>query len=258
MIKELIPFLIIGMISATPTKLTAAPLVSALEKPLKSSDYFSFSITPDKDSVQIQASDINGKLTLGGKSLSNCAADGTNWKCKPAEALTAGDHELAVAGTPQISSVALEVNANNKNVLIPNIAAKPKTATVTGEIAADSDIEITLTANTAPGKAIAGSAFSNFFKLGSVNLGTCSETGFASNALVDSSVSIKCKTGGKLAVSDTPYTFSLQDAANKGSVESLTIATFGDVTVSAAAATTENNGKFLNLSILFFAFSILF
>ena len=244
------------MISATPTKLTAAPLASALEKPLKSSDYFSFSITPDKDSVQIQASDINGKLTLGGKSLSNCAADGTNWKCKPAEALTAGDHELAVVGTPQISSVALEVNANNKKVLIPNIAAKPKTATVTGEIAADSDIEITLTANTAPGKAIAGSALSNYFKLGSVNLGACSETGFASSALKDSSVSIKCKTGGKLAVSDKPYTFSLQDAANKGSVESLTIATFGDVTVSAVKS--ENNGKFLNLSILFFAFSILF
>ena len=256
MIKELIPFLIIGMISATPTKLTAAPLASALEKPLKSSDYFSFSITPDKDSVQIQASDINGKLTLGGKSLSNCAADGTNWKCKPAEDLTVGELELAVVGTPQISSVALEVNANNKKVLIPNIAAKPKTATVTGEIAADSDIEITLTANTAPGKAIAGSALSNYFKLGSVNLGACSETGFASSALKDSSVSIKCKTGGKLAVSDKPYTFSLQDAANKGSVESLTIATFGDVTVSAVKS--ENNGKFLNLSILFFAFSLLF
>ena len=126
MIKELIPFLIIGMISATPTKLTAAPLASALEKPLKSSDYFSFSITPDQDSVQFQASDINGKLTLGGQSLKNCAADGTNWKCKPAEALTAGDHELAVVGTPQISSIALEVNANNKNVLIPNIAQNQK------------------------------------------------------------------------------------------------------------------------------------
>ena len=256
MIKELIPFLIIGMISATPTKLTAAPLSSALEKPLKSSDYFSFSITPDQDSVQFQASDINGKLTLGGQSLKNCAADGTNWKCKPEQDLAVGELELAVVGTPQISSVPLEVNANNKKVLIPNIAAKPKTATVTGEIAADSDIEITLTANTAPGKAIAGSAFSNYFKLGSVNLGACSETGFASGALKDSSVSIKCKTGGKLAVSDKPYTFSLQDAANKGSVESLTIATFGDVTVSAVKS--ENNGKFLNLSILFFAFSLLF
>ena len=256
MIKELIPFLIIGMISATPTKLTAAPLASALEKPLKSSDYFSFSITPDQDSVQFQASDINGKLTLGGQSLKNCAADGTNWKCKPEQDLAVGELELAVVGTPQISSVPLEVNANNKKVLIPNIAAKPKTATVTGEIAADSDIEITLTANTAPGKAIAGSAFSNYFKLGSVNLGACSETGFASSALKDSSVSIKCKTGGKLAVSDKPYTFSLQDAANKGSVESLTIATFGDVTVSAVK--NENNGKFLNLSILFFAFSLLF
>ena len=113
-----------------------------------------------------------------------------------------------------------------------------------------------MTANTAPGKAIAGSALSNYFKLGSVNLGACSETGFASSALKDSSVSIKCKTGGKLAVSDKPYTFSLQDAANKGSVESLTIATFGDVTVSAVKS--ENNGKFLNLSILFFAFSLLF
>ena len=187
MIKELIPFLIIGMISATPTKLTAAPLASALEKPLKSSDYFSFSITPDKDSVQIQASD---------EKLKNCAADGTNWKCKPEQDLAVGELELAVVGTPQISSVPLEVNTNNKKVLIPNIAAKPKTATVTGEIAADSDIEITLTANTAPGKAIAGSAFSNYFKLGSVNLGACSETGFASGALKDSSVSIKCKKGG--------------------------------------------------------------
>ena len=194
MIKELIPFLIIGMISATPTKLTAAPLASALEKPLKSSDYFSFSITPDQDSVQFQASDINGKLTLGGQSLKNCAADGTNWKCKPEQDLAVGELELAVVGTPQISSIALEVNANNKNVLIPNIAAKPKTATVTGEIAADSDIEITLTANTAPGKAIAGSALSNYFKLGSVNLGTCSETGFAANAAADATTTIKCNT----------------------------------------------------------------
>ena len=75
MIKELIPFLIIGMISATPTKLTAAPLASALEKPLKSSDYFSFSITPDQDSVQFQASDINGKLTLGGEELDRMSED---------------------------------------------------------------------------------------------------------------------------------------------------------------------------------------
>ena len=257
MIKELIPFLIIGMISATPTKLTAAPLASALEKPLKSSDYFSFSITPDKDSVQIQASDINGKLTLGGESLKNCAADGTNWKCKPEQDLAVGELELAVVGTPQISSVALEVNANNKNVLIPNIAAKPKTATVTGEIAADSDIEITLTANTAPGKAIAGSALSNYFKLGSVNLGTCSETGFAANAAADATTTIKCKSGSKLEVSTTPYTFSLK--SGKTAVESLTIGAFGDVTVSAASnPNNANNGKFLRLSFVFFIFTLLF
>ena len=264
MLKELISFLIIGIVfSETSTKIVVAPVSNTLEKPLTTSDYFSFSLTPDDDPVTITAADVNSQLTLGGQALADCAADGSNWKCKPADALAAGTLELAITTGAKISSVDLEVDSTKKDVLIPAIAARPKTSKVTGEIAADTDVEITLTANAAPGAAIAGSALSNYFKLGSVNLGTCSGTGFASDAAVAATTDIKCKTGSKLEVSNTPYTLTLQ--SGKTAVSSKTIAAFGDVTVSSAANSGgdgdgdgKSSSKFLNISFVFFIFALLF
>ena len=261
MLKELISFLIIGIVfSATSTKIVVAPVSNTLEKPLTTSDYFSFSLTPNGDSVTFTATDVDSKLTLGGKALASCAADGNNWKCKPAEALGPDTHELAIVADAAISNVALEVDADKKDVLIPAIAARPKTSKVTGEIAADTDVEITLTANAAPG-AIEGSALSNYFKLGSVNLGTCTGTGFAANAAADDTTDIKCKTGSKLEVSNTPYTLALQ--SGKTDVSSKTIAAFGDVTVSSAANSGgdgdgKSSSKFLSISFVFFIFALLF
>lgn len=265
MLKELISFLIIGIVfSANPsTKIVVAPVSNTLEKPLADTDYFSFSLTPNGDAVTFTASDVDDQLTLGGKALASCAADGSNWKCKPAEALAAGTHELAIETNAAIEGVDLEVDDNKKDVLIPAIAARPKTSKVTGEIAADTDIEITLTANAAPGAAIAGSALSDYFKLGSVNLGTCSGTGFADDAAVAATTDIKCKTGSKLEVSNTPYTLTLQ--SGKTTVSSKTIAAFGDVTVSSAANSGgegdgdgKSSSKFLSISFVFFIFALLF
>ena len=266
MLKELISFLIIGIVfSDTSTKIVVAPVSNTLEKPLADTDYFSFSLTPDDDPVTIAATAVNSKLTLGGQALADCAADGSNWKCKPAAALAAGTHTLAIVANANISDVALVVDTNKKDVLIPAIAARPKTSKVTGEIAADTDIEITLTANAAPGAAIAGSALSNYFKLGSVNLGTCSGTGFASDAAVAATTDIKCKTGSKLEVSNTPYTLTLQ--SGKTDVSSKTIAAFGDVTVSSTANSGgdgdgdgdgKSSSKFLSISFIFFIFALLF
>lgn len=264
MLKELISFLIIGIVfSETSTKIVVAPVSNTLEKPLTTSDYFSFSLTPDDDPVTITAADVNSQLTLGGQALADCAADGSNWKCKPAAALAAGTHTLAIVEDAAIDGVDLEVDDEKEDVLIPDIAARPKTSKVTGEIAADTDIEITLTANAAPGAAIAGSALSNYFKLGSVNLGTCSGTGFASNAVVAATTDIKCKTGSKLEVSNTPYTLTLQ--SGKTTVSSKTIAAFGDVTVSSAANSGgdgdgdgKSSSKFLSISFVFFIFALLF
>lgn len=263
MLKELISFLIIGIVfSETSTKIVVAPVSNTLEKPLTTSDYFSFSLTPDDDPVTFTATDVNEKLTLGEKALASCAADGSNWKCKPAEALAAGTHVLAITKDAALNKIPLEVDADKKDVLIPSIAARPKTSKVTGEIAADTDIEITLTANAAPG-AIAGSALSNYFKLGSVNLGTCSGTGFAAAAAAADTTDIKCKTGGKLEVSNTPYTLTLQ--SGKTAVSSKTIAAFGDVTVSSTANSGgdgdgdgKSSSKFLSISFVFFIFALLF
>ena len=263
MLKELISFLIIGIVFSTTTKIVVAPVSNTLEKPLADTDYFSFSLTPVGDPITIAATDLTGKLTLGGVALANCAADGSNWKCKPATALAAGTHTLAIVPSAQISSVDLEVDSTKKDVLIPAIAARPKTSKVTGEIAADTDIEITLTANAVPGAAIAGSALSDYFKLGSVNLGTCSGTGFADDAAVAATTDIKCKTGSKLEVSNTPYTLTLQ--SGKTTVSSKTIAAFGDVTVSSTANSGgdgdgdgKSSSKFLSISFVFFIFALLF
>lgn len=265
MLKELISFLIIGIVfSANPsTKIVVAPVSNTLEKPLTTSDYFSFSLTPDGDAVTITATAVDDQLTLGGQALASCAADGSNWKCKPAEALAAGTHELAIVTNAAIEGVDLEVDTDKKDVLIPAIAARPKTSKVTGEIAADTDIEITLTANAVPGAAIAGSALSDYFKLGSVNLGTCSGTGFADDAAVAATTDIKCKTGSKLEVSNTPYTLTLQ--SGKTTVSSKTIAAFGDVTVSSTANSGgdgdgdgKSSSKFLSISFVFFIFALLF
>ena len=263
MLKELISFLIIGIVFSATAKIVVAPVSNTLEKPLTTSDYFSFSLTPDGDPVTITATDVDGKLTLGGEELASCAADGSNWKCKPAAALAAGSHVLAIASGANITDIALEVDSTKKDVLIPAIAARPKTSKVTGEIAADTDVEITLTANAAPGAAIAGSALSNYFKLGSVNLGTCSGTGFASDAAVAATTDIKCKTGSKLEVSNTPYTLTLQ--SGKTDVSSKTIAAFGDVTVSSTANSGgdgdgdgKSNSKFLSISFVFLIFALLF
>lgn len=261
MLKELISFLIIGIVfSATSSKIVVAPVSNTLEKPLADTDYFSFSLTPDGDPVTFTASDLTGKLTLGEQALADCAADGSNWKCKPAAALGPDTHELAITESAKINNVALEVDDDKKDVLIPSIAARPKTSKVTGEIAADTDVEITLTANEAPG-AIAGSALSDYFKLGSVNLGTCTGTGFAANAAADDTTDIKCKTGSKLEVSNTPYTLTLQ--SGKTAVSSKTIAAFGDVTVSSTANSGgdgdgKSSSKFLSISFVFFIFALLF
>ena len=263
MLKELISFLIIGIVFSATAKIVVAPVSNTLEKPLTTSDYFSFSLTPDGDAVTITATAVDDQLTLGGQALASCAADGSNWKCKPADALAAGTLELAITTGAKISSVDLEVDSTKKDVLIPAIAARPKTSKVTGEIAADTDIEITLTANAVPGAAIAGSALSDYFKLGSVNLGTCSGTGFASDAAVAATTDIKCKTGSKLEVSNTPYTLTLQ--SGKTAVSSKTIAAFGDVTVSSTANSGgdgdgdgKSSSKFLSISFVFFIFALLF
>lgn len=258
MLKELIPFLILGIVySAASTSIAVAPVSNTLESPLATTDYFLFSLTPNGDAVTITADLINEKLTLGGKTLASCAADGSNWKCKPAEALDVGTHTLAVVQDAKISDVALAVTEATKDVLIPAISARPTSSTVKGEIAADTEIDITLTANAAPGE-IAGSAFSSYFKLGTVNLGTCTGTGFASSAAAKATATIKCKIASKLAISSTAYTFALQDS--KTEVSSKTIGAFGDVTVSSTSSNTNNsnNGKFLNLSCIFFFFTLLF
>ena len=259
MLKQIIPFLVIGLVFSETTGLTITPVTTLLEKALTTSDFFSFSVTAVGDSKTITASQLNNLLTLGTKALANCEADGTNFKCKPADAptLTSMVYTLATADKAAIDAVPLSIADSKDSITVVKIAARPKTATVTGEIAADSDIEITLTANAPPGKAIAGSALSNYFKLGSVNLGTCSETGFAANAAADATTTIKCKSGSKLEVSTTPYAFSLQDS--KTTVESLTIGAFGDVTVSAASnPNNADDGKFLRLSFVFFIFTLLF
>ena len=262
MLKELIPFLIIGIVISTDsTSLAVAPVSNTLEKPLTTSDFFSIKITPNADPVTLAGTDINSKLKLGTAVLANCEADGTNWKCKPSEALEADSHVLALATDgAQIKSLTTAVTEDTKTVIIPKITARPKTATVKGEIAADTDIEITLTTNIANPTAVAGSDLSNYFKLGSVLLGTCSETGLAADATKSTSATIKCKTKDKLAVSSTPYTFAVQDSATQNVVKTQSFAVFGDVTVSAAdAGGNGNNGsKFLNLSLIFFIFTFLF
>ena len=251
MLKELIPFLIIGIVfSATSNAVAIAPVSNTLEKPLTTSDFFSIKITPNADPVTLAGTDINSKLKLGTAVLANCEADGTNWKCKPSEALEADSHVLALASVgAQIKELTTTVTEDTKTVIIPAITARPKTATVKGEIAAETDIEITLTTNIA-----------NPTALGSVLLGTCSETGLAADATKSTSVTIKCKTKDKLAVSSTPYTFAVQNSATQNVVNSKSFAAFGDVTVSAADAGGDgNNGsKFLNLSLIFFIFTFLF
>ena len=262
MLKELIPFLIIGIVfSATSNAVAIAPVSNTLEKPLATTDFFSIKITPNGDPVTLQATHINEKLKLGTAVLANCEADGTNWKCKPSVALEADSHDLALnSGVTAINELTPTVTEATKTVIIPKITARPKTATVKGEIAAETDIEITLTTNIANPTAVAGSDLSNYFKLGSVNLGTCSETGLAADAAKSTSVTIKCKTKDKLAVSSTPYTFAVQDSATQNVVKTQSFAVFGDVTVSAADAGGDgNNGsKFLNLSLIFFIFTFLF
>ena len=262
MLKELIPFLIIGIvISADSSSLAVAPVSNTLEKPLTTSDFFSIKITPNADPVTLAGTDINEKLKLGTALLAGCEADGTNWKCKPGTALEAGSYDLALASDgAQIKSLTTTVTEATKAVIIPKITARPKTATVKGEIAADTDIEITLTTNIDTPAAVAGSDLNNYFKLGSVNLGTCSETGLAATATKSTSATIKCKTKDKLAVSSTPYTFAVQNSVTQNEVKSQSFAVFGDVTVSAADAGGDgNNGsKFLNLSLVFFIFTFLF
>ena len=262
MLKELIPFLIIGIVfSAASNAVAIAPVSNTLEKPLGTSDFFSIKLTPNGDPVTLQASHINSNVLLGDAELAGCEADGTNWKCKPATALEAGSYDLALkSGVTTINGLTATVTAATKTVIIPKITARPKTSTVKGEIAADTDIEITLTTNIANPTAVAGSDLSNYFKLGSVNLGTCSETGLAATATKSTSATIKCKTKDKLAVSSTPYTFAVQDSATQNVVNTQSFAVFGDVTVSAADAGGDgNNGsKFLNLSLVFFIFTFLF
>ena len=262
MLKELIPFLIIGIVISTDSSsLAVAPVSNTLEKPLTTSDFFSIKITPNADPVTLAGTDINEKLKLGTAVLANCEADGTNWKCKPSVALEADSYDLALnADVTAIKGLTATVTAATKTVIIPAITARPKTATVKGEIAAETDIEITLTTNIANPTAVAGSDLSNYFKLGSVNLGTCSETGLAATATKSTSATIKCKTKDKLAVSSTPYTFAVQDSSTQNVVKTQSFAVFGDVTVSAAdAGGNGNNGsKFLNLSLVFFIFTFLF
>ncbi len=95
MLKELISFLIIGIVfSGDSIKIVDAPVSNTLEKPLADTDYFTFSLTPDDEPVTFKTSDLDGLLSLGEKALASCAAEGSNWKCKPAEALAAGTHEL--------------------------------------------------------------------------------------------------------------------------------------------------------------------
>lgn len=262
MLKELIPFLIIGIVfSAASNAVAIAPVSNTLEKPLATTDFFSVKLTPNGDPVTFVGTDIDSKLKLGTAVLANCEADGTNWKCKPSEALEADSYDLALnTDVTAIKGLTATVTAATKTVIIPKITARPKTSTVKGEIAADTDIEITLTTNIANPTAVAGSDLSNYFKLGSVNLGTCSETGLAATATKSTSATIKCKTKEKLAVSSTPYTFAVQDSATQNVVNTQSFAVFGDVTVSAADAGGDgNNGsKFLNLSLVFFIFTFLF
>ena len=48
MLKELIPFLIIGIVfSATSNAVAIAPVSNTLEKPLATTDFFSIKITPN-------------------------------------------------------------------------------------------------------------------------------------------------------------------------------------------------------------------
>ena len=229
--------------------------------PFSISNRDAIKLTPNGDPVTLQASHINSNVLLGDAELAGCEADGTNWKCKPATALEAGSYDLALkSGVTTINGLTATVTAATKTVIIPKITARPKTSTVKGEIAADTDIEITLTTNINTPPAVAGSDLSNYFKLGSVLLGTCSETGLAATATKSTSATIKCKTKEKLAVSSTPYTFAVQDSATQNVVKTQSFAVFGDVTVSAAdAGGNGNNGsKFLNLSLVFFIFTFLF
>ena len=240
--KIIISFLLIQLtFCAASTSLTIEPVSNKIVDEITTADFFSVKITPDGDDPTLEGTDIDGKLKLGEATLANCEADGSNWKCKPSVKLSYGKHTLTKAeSNTQIKSLAVTITDSKKEVeIIYAILAEPKTTKVTSAIAANSDIEIKLTANSVLTAAVAGTDLSNYFQLGTIKLGTCSETGLANAAIAGTEATIKCKNAAEIPLSNTPYALTLQ--SGKTDVNSMSIGTSGSVTVSSSSSTNEEN-----------------
>ena len=242
--KIIIYFLLLQLsLEAASTKVTVEPVSNKIVDAITTDGFFSFTVTADGDDNALDGllgTDIDGKLKLGEATLASCAEEGEDWKCKPSVALSYGTHTLAgVSSDSQIKSLSIEITDSKKVVeIVHAISATPKNAQVTGAIAANSEIEITLTANGATTAAVAGSALTNYFQLGDISLGTCTGDGLAINAAAGTKADIKCANSQQIGVSATPYDLKLQ--SGKTAVSEMSIGVSGSVTVSASGITGGN------------------
>lgn len=236
------------------TKITIEPVSNTIVDKIAASGYFSFKATQDGDDKTLVVGDFT-VLKLGSATFSECAADGSNWKCKVSAELSYGEHTLTtVAADSKIQTLPVEIPEAKKVVVITYaIVASPKNSKVTSKIVANSDIEIVLTANVLTTGTATGQELSNYFKLGSITLGTCSETGLANGAAIGTTATIKCKNSAEIPEASTAYELQLQDTKN--SVNSMSIGTSGSVLVSSNNSDNNDNksnsGNYLVSSLLF-------
>ena len=114
-------------------------------------------------------------LKLGSATFSECAVDNSNWKCKVSVELSYGEHILTtVTADSKIKTLPFEIPEAKKVVVITYaIVVSSKNSKVTSKIAANSDIEIVLTANILTTGTATGQELSKYLKLGSITLATC-------------------------------------------------------------------------------------
>ena len=236
------------------TKITIEPVSNTIVDKIAASGYFSFKSTQDGEDKTLEASDFE-VLKLGSATFSECAVDNSNWKCKVSVELSYGEHILTtVTADSKIKTLPFEIPEAKKVVVITYaIVVSSKNSKVTSKIAANSDIEIVLTANVLTTGTATGQELSNYFKLGSITLGTCSETGLANGAAIGTTATIKCKNSAEIPEASTAYELQLQDTKN--SVNSMSIGTSGNVLVSSNNSDNNDNksnsGNYLVSSLLF-------
>ena len=242
--KIIISFLLLQLsLAADSTKVVIEPVSNTIVNEIGTEGFFSFKVIPNGDPITgLAETDLDGALKLGEATLANCQPDSENWKCKPSIAISYGKHILTVASSEsKIKELPIEITEEKKEVeIIYAISATPKTAQVTGAITANSQIEITLTANALTTAAVTGAALSDYFKLGEINLGTCTGEGLTNAATAGTTADIKCVNSQEIAVSATSYVLKLQDS--KTAVSDMSIGVSGSVTVSASGNPGDNTG----------------